>query len=128
MSNWTAQDAFPICALVEKIAPACGCHVALTGGVLYKDGPRKDLDLLFYRIRQVEEINMTLLWKLLEDVCGIKKISGFGWCYKAKYADGRSIDCFFPEELTGEYIAPDDEPEPLALSTIKPVFYHDSKH
>ena len=50
-------SAVALCREIEKIAPNFGCHVALTGGCLYKDGARKDIDILFYRIRQVEKID-----------------------------------------------------------------------
>ena len=52
--TWDLVSAVDLCKQVESIAPDYGCHVALTGGCLYKEGPRKDLDLLFYRIRQVQ--------------------------------------------------------------------------
>ena len=50
--NWTQQHAIELCKRIESVCPRYGCHVALTGGLLYKDGPRKDCDILFYRIRQ----------------------------------------------------------------------------
>lgn len=97
---WTQAEAIDLCRKVEAICPAYGCHVALTGGTLYKDGPRKDLDILFYRIRQIAEIDEAGLFEALGGI-GISKVSGFGWCHKAIF-DGRNIDCFFPEE-DGEY-------------------------
>lgn len=103
MNKWTQEEAIELCRRVEIAAPAAGCHVALTGGTLYHYGPRKDLDLLFYRIRQVDEINMDRLWALL-GLIGIEKKSGLGWCYKAEY-QGKKIDCFFPEEPDGEYVS-----------------------
>ena len=42
------DKAIEICKEIEMRAPSYGCHVALTGGCLYKDGDRKDCDLLFY--------------------------------------------------------------------------------
>lgn len=99
---WTQSEAIKLCTKIESICPQFGCHVALTGGALYKTGYRKDLDILFYRIRQVKQIDMDGLWIALERI-GIKKKSGFGWCYKAKYGI-KSVDCFFPEEESGEYV------------------------
>ena len=96
MSTWTQPEAIALCVSVEGICPAYGCHVALTGGLLYKNGNRKDCDLLFYRIRQRSEIDMDGLWSALDEI-GLVKLSGFGWCYKAKFK-GKSVDCFFPEE------------------------------
>ncbi len=98
---WNQSDAIALCVAVEAVCPPCGCHVALTGGLLYKVGARKDCDLLFYRIRQVEKIDMDSLWPTLSSI-GIIKNSGFGWCYKATYS-GKPIDIFFPEEQGGEY-------------------------
>jgi len=66
------KEATLICRLIESIAPNYGCHVALTGGTLYKSGDRKDVDILFYRIRQVDKIDYDGLFKGLEEI-GIKK-------------------------------------------------------
>lgn len=99
MSNtpWTREHAIHICVMIEAICPPFGCHVALTGGCLYKIGERKDLDLVFYRIRQVDSIDIDGLFGALATL-GIHKSGGFGFVYKATY-DGRSIDLFFPEEM-----------------------------
>lgn len=104
--NWTQAEAIELCKKVEAICPTFGCHVALTGGLLYKQEPRKDCDLLFYRIRQAETINIEELWRALSTI-GINVISGFGWCFKATY-NGKPLDCLFPEEQSGSYIDPDD--------------------
>lgn len=117
MSIWTLEEAVAVCRQVEAICPPFGCHVALTGGTLYKDGSRKDLDLLFYRIRQEPEIDMDGLWGALSTI-GIEQDRGFGWCYKATL-NGRPIDCFFPEEQGGEY------PEELARETALADFNDD---
>jgi len=102
MKHWTQEQAIDICRHIENICPTYGCHVALTGGTLYKDGERKDLDILFYRIRQVEQIDIDGLFTALSKI-GIYKRSGFGWCYKASFMAEKNIDCFFPEEQDGEY-------------------------
>jgi hypothetical protein len=94
---WTHEQAVALCIAVESVCPAFGCHVALTGGLLYKQSPRKDCDLLFYRIRQTPAIDMAGLWKGLATV-GLVKKSGFGWCHKAEFC-GLSVDCFFPESV-----------------------------
>lgn len=103
-AGWTLEQAVEVCRAVEAVCPPFGCHVALTGGTLYKDGARKDLDLLFYRIRQVDEIDLDGLWDALEPL-GITLERGFGWCFKATML-GKPIDCFFPEEQGGEYATP----------------------
>lgn len=113
MVAWTQEAAISLCRAIEAIAPAHGCHVALTGGLLYKDGERKDADLLFYRIRQVDEIDVDGLFGSLAAL-GIEKTGGFGWCHKATY-EGRPIDCFFPEEQGGEYERTDPDDLPLEV-------------
>lgn len=94
--NWTQAEAIELCVKIEAICPKFGCHVALTGGLLYREGPRKDLDILFYRIRQVERIDIDGLFGALDGI-GLVEHSGFGWCHKATF-NGKSVDCFFPEE------------------------------
>jgi len=98
---WVQREAIDLCSKIEAICQPFGCHVALTGGLLYKQGERKDCDILFYRIRQVKEIDLEGLWGALAAE-GINKKSGFGWCYKAEY-EGKNIDFFFPEEQGGQY-------------------------
>lgn len=101
MTAWTQAEAVALCREVEAIAPEFGCHVALTGGLLYKDGPRKDADLLFYRIRQVAQVDVDGLFSALGGI-GLNKTGGFGWCHKALFNE-KPVDCFFPEEAGGEY-------------------------
>ena len=68
----------------------------------YKDGERKDCDILLYRIRQVGAIDTEGLFAALS-LIGFEGIAGFGWVFKAKYK-GKSVDLFFPEEVGGEYV------------------------
>ncbi len=96
---WTLEDAVALCKLIEDLAPAYGCHVALTGGVLYKEGPRKDLDILLYRIRQAAEIDQEGLFVALS-AHGFVIVRGRLWCFKALY-QGKPVDVFFPEEDKG---------------------------
>lgn len=104
--TWTHAQARALCVSVEAIAPTYGCHVALTGGCLYKPEPRKDLDLLFYRIRQVEKVDVAGLFEALE-VLGIRRVTQEEvWCVKAVHPLG-NIDCFFPDVPRGDY--PTDE-------------------
>ena len=93
---------------IEKIAPNYGCHVALTGGTLYKDGQRKDVDILFYRIRQVKKIDRDGLLTALRAI-GFTMSSRHGWVQKA-FWNSKPVDLFFPDhvdskkdKLTGEY-------------------------
>lgn len=95
-SNWTQQEAIELCVKVEAICPPFGCHVALTGGLLYKTGIRKDCDILFYRIRQAPQIDQLGLFAALRTI-GLDVIKGNGWCFKATY-QSKPVDIFFPEE------------------------------
>lgn len=98
---WTTAAAIALCREIEAVCPDFGAHVALTGGLLYKDGARKDADILFYRIRQKPSINTDGLFDALEDLgCIIGE--DFGWCVKANYL-GKPIDFFFPEREGDEY-------------------------
>jgi hypothetical protein len=96
---WTLEEAVALCRLLEVLAPDYGCHVALTGGVLYKHGPRKDLDLLFYRIRQADHVDQEGMFVEMAKL-GVVIVRGRLWCFKALYR-GKSIDIFFPEEDRG---------------------------
>jgi hypothetical protein len=114
---WTFEQAIGLIKEIEEFAPQYGCHVALTGGVLYKHGPRKDLDLLFYRIRQSKTIDTIGLFAHLEGK-GICRISGWGWCHKATYClngcgEAKKIDLFFPEEgnVSIEHQRANNQPE-----------------
>lgn len=94
--NATTIDAIKLAHLVESIAPTYGAHVALTGGCLYKHGHRKDIDLLFYRIRQVREIDFEGLFAALEDLIGLEVTSRHGFVTKATW-EGFSVDLLHPE-------------------------------
>ncbi len=109
--KWTQQQAVDLCRKIEAVCPEFGCHVALTGGLLYKDGERKDADILFYRIRQVDEIDVDGLMSAMEDI-GVSPGRDFGWCHKATYA-GRPIDFFFPDRVVDDDdYPPHTEPDP----------------
>lgn len=43
------SHAVEYCRKLEALVAPLGWHVALTGGALYKDGPRKDVDVALYR-------------------------------------------------------------------------------
>jgi hypothetical protein len=95
--TWTLPEAVILIQQIERWCPEAGCHVALTGGVLYKHGPRKDLDILFYRIRQEPIIDVQKLIDLLQTKLGMEVTSRRGWVFKARWR-GKPIDMFFPEE------------------------------
>lgn len=49
MSKWTQEEALDFCYVLEQTIAQLGMHIGLTGGCLYKDGPRKDVDVILYR-------------------------------------------------------------------------------
>jgi hypothetical protein len=115
---WTQAAAIQLCREVENLCPEFGGHVALTGGTLYKDGPRKDADLLFYCIRQVDKIDEEGLLNALRDRLNFCIGKRHGWVTKATY-EGRPLDLFFPEA----YPARDPEGEGGEYGTTsEPIF------
>jgi len=103
-TEWTLASAVELCVALEAIAPNFGAHVALTGGTLYKIGPRKDVDILIYRIRHVENIDVDGFMLAASEI-GIEPGRDFGWCYRATYR-GKPIDFFFPERDGGQQYPP----------------------
>jgi hypothetical protein len=115
---WTLEEAVDLCAQIERVCPDFGCHVALTGGVLYKDGPRKDVDILFYRVRQVDEIDVEGLFEALRRERAIETTTPLGrFVVKATHF-GRSIDFFFPEVASGDYTKAPQVPEVEAVGEV----------
>lgn len=97
---WTHEEAVHLCRLIESVAPNFGCHTALTGGTLQKDGARKDVDILIYRRRECFEINWDGL-RAATSALGITWGTDYGWCKKATF-NGKRIDFFDSEELDGD--------------------------
>lgn len=101
--GWSHHEALKICQRIEPIAEKYGAHVALTGGCLYKAGERKDVDILFYRIRQEDTIRAMEMFRELEDAIGIHVYVCYGWVVKAGIKNAiteeiMDIDFFFPEQ------------------------------
>ncbi len=104
---WTQAEAIEWCRRAEDVAAACGYHVALTGGCLYKDGARKDLDVILYEIRGREAGDF---FDLLDALAKASLIVGRGpmtppYAFVVKASEpatGRGIDLIFPES-DGEY-------------------------
>lgn len=105
MNKWTQQQAIELCIKLEAFAPRFGCHIALSGGCLYKAGERKDCDIILYRIRQAPVIAFDAFFEECAKI-GVTKLFGFGFCHKAIY-DGKLIDFLSPEEAGEEYTEAD---------------------
>lgn len=94
-SPFNLYSAVDLCREIEKFAPLHGYHVALTGGCLYKDGDRKDVDIMLYKVRQGVPNKLELL-KAIATMPGMTKPVGRRWLYKAEYR-GKKVDFLFPD-------------------------------
>src|SRR5271155_1027994 len=94
MTIWNQAEAIAMCRAIEAVIPPYGYHIALTGGLLYKDGPRKDADILFYHICSATD-DWKGMWTALAFI-GLQKLKGEEgmWCVKAEY-EGKAVGCFF---------------------------------
>lgn len=98
---WTTAAALSLCKRIEAVCVPFGVHVALTGGLLYKDGPRKDCDIMLYAVRQ-QEPDWFRLWDVLEQI-GLTVHANYGFVIKARYA-GLPVDILRPDfPDNGEY-------------------------
>ena len=96
--TWTHEQGVDLARKVEAVAPGFGYHVALTGGLLYKDGPRKDCDLMLYRTHAVmdEDNAREPLLEALANM-GLVAYMNHGYCVKATW-EGKPVDLLFPDE------------------------------
>ena len=90
----TQKDGIELCKLIsENIKDA---FPALTGGLLYKEGERKDIDIVLYRHRQDIDPNETSEWESDLMRIGVDIIQCYGFVTKAKWK-GFNVDIFNPE-------------------------------
>ena len=92
---WTKTNALAFCRDAEQFAAPANCHVALTGGCLYRHGPRRDLDIVFYRHGGICEIDKAALFAGLHN-SGVRRISGSGWRYVGYHRLFGQVDFLFP--------------------------------
>lgn len=93
--KWSLDMAIQLCHFLEALAPKHGYHIGLTGGTLFKDGPRKDVDILIYEIRQNQPCWEGFLATL--QGYGFSLVRECGWVKKLMSPHGRAIDFLFPE-------------------------------
>lgn len=111
--TWSQAEAIAFCRQIHHLFPKFGCFIGLTGGCLYEDGERKDVDVLVYRNRQ-RKIDLVGLKQTLE--CnGITIKNDHGFCVKAAYGAKR-VDFLFPD-LGGNYY-PKEDPNQELLDLI----------
>lgn len=110
------SNAIRICTVLYKLLEPYHVFPALTGGTLYKQGLRKDIDIILYKGSNGGELDgKTLLHNhvpqivnhvtTLEEVLvnnGFRFIADYGRVIKCVYND-TDIDLIMPEALEGTY-------------------------
>ena len=122
---WTQQEALDLCRKIEPILAQLGCHVALTGGLLYKDGKRKDCDLIVYREGQdfgdeprgsfSDTVDRDALFDALKEI-DITVTLEHTRVVKAT-RQGQRIDFIFPE-CEGEYVPGEEAKDQIAMDLL----------
>lgn len=108
--SWTQQEAIALCVVLEPVAAAHRCHVALTGGLLYKEGQRKDCDIIVYfEGKKKTDIELTTFVQCVDRNALLQAFWTVGLAYQDIYSRvvkclyyGKPVDLIFPE-LDGEY-------------------------
>jgi hypothetical protein len=105
-TTWNLQQGTDLCTAIHNLpSQAFNCHPALTGGLLYKTGPRKDCDIVIYQRGDVdgkrEPINWSGLWEALQSI-GLFLINDFGYVKKCTF-EGKAVDIFDPTQEGGSY-------------------------
>lgn len=118
---WSLQDGVDLCTAIHNLpAEKFNCHPALTGGLLYKTGLRKDCDIVIYQRGDVdgkrEPINWSGLWEALGAI-GLYLNNDFGYVKKCTYR-GKVVDVFDPTRDGGNY-GQGDEVDIAADSTAQ---------
>ena len=101
---WTQREALDLVKKIEGFAPNYGYHVGLTGGVLYKDGDRKDIDVIFYPHNDPKNVpdEQGLIDALLCNMgIVVNEEKYYGWLRKARYFM-KDLDLFFMTRIKGE--------------------------
>lgn len=92
----TQKDGVELCRKLYPLLKEVGIFPAITGGLLYKDGERKDIDILLYRHRQERcDFEVIDLAPLLS-IAGVIVKESFGFVTKAEWK-GFEVDIFNPE-------------------------------
>ena len=111
---YTIEDAQRICAKLYEPLRDIGVFIGITGGVVYKEGPRKDVDLLLYLHEKVsEEVAQSkyakdgLLCTIVEKISEVSSVdmdtvAFFGYVTKLTI-DGIPVDILFPEYGRNDY-------------------------
>ena len=90
---------------LEAVANTMELHIALTGGQLYKTGPRKDIDFVVYTSRQIKEVPKSLhdyLLKCDRMIPDFVYTYMYGFVCKATYKQVQ-LDFLYPQFAGGTY-------------------------
>lgn len=105
---WTLDQALSLARRLEAIASVNGFHVALTGGLLYKDGPRKDADFVIYPVRPHSNLD-TGKEAILDTIRKYSEyesiVTDFGFVSKVKrFESWGNFDILWPHEEEDNYL------------------------
>jgi hypothetical protein len=104
--GWTLQDGIALCTAIHEMpSQKFNCHPALTGGLLYKTGPRKDCDIVIYQRGDVNGVREPIDWPgfwLACEAIGLHLFHDFGYVKKCRYRD-KWVDVFDPTQDSGNY-------------------------
>lgn len=89
--GWTTERALELCRLLEPVVSKHGAHVGLTGGTLYGDGERGDVDVILYPHWRDISGDLVRIRADIEGV-GIATAPLHGRVMKARTEDGGRID------------------------------------
>lgn len=120
--EWTLEEGVALCTAIQNLpSQQFHCHPALTGGLLYRQPPRKDCDIVIYQRGDVdgkrEPIDWVGLWTALEQI-GLCLVNDFGYVKKCAYK-GKSVDIFDPTDENTEYGAQQDADPDLAMEKAR---------
>lgn len=105
------DKAIKLCSKLYQILSPLYFYPALTGGCLYKEGERKDCDVVIFRNRQAHtDFELRDLEPVLS-LAGFTDFQHFGFVTKCKY-QGDALDLFNPE-TTSDDDYDSDNVEPL---------------
>jgi len=100
MPEATLGKALVLAKAVNHLVEPHGYFVALTGGLLYKEGPRKDIDLLLYKKRDAAVTDIQQVMGLVEVRLGLTCIDKYEldrFCFRFTTKTGVRVDILFPE-------------------------------
>lgn len=103
---WGLAKAIALCTAIQNLpSQDFSCHPALTGGLLYKEGLRKDCDIVIYqrgdKDGKRDPIDWPGLWAALEGI-GLLLENDFGYVKKCRY-EGLVVDILDPAQTGGSY-------------------------